>query len=277
VPEPVVPERVAAIFSAANEPVDLIRRVDQTWASVVANTRRVAAAQYVRSVEAVAAVVRSGLASEHPPSGRQGLSEALPAVSDLVTSGALAPITSPAEEPGLAVLRVMLVSVGATLRSLPFDITAGMPELAGNEIFLPQLSGQPTTPAAVTSGILQAISDVLTGMYEPPLETIRRVLEPRNDEELGRWLGVSRTTVADWSQHRFEPSASREKRLELVASIARMLDEYVHPEDLQGYLRSTELPAFADRTLADVLCEAGPEAAEQLSAADTLLRAALVQ
>lgn len=272
-----VPERVVAIFAAANEPVDLIRRVDQTWASVAANSRRVAAAQYVRSVEAVAAVVRSGLASEHSPFGRRiGLSETFPAVSDLVTSGALAPITSPAEEPGLAVLRVMLVSVDATLRSLS-DITTGMPELAGDDIFLPLVSGRPTMPAAVTSGVLQAISDVLTGMYEPPLETIRRVLEPRNDEELGRWLGVSRTTVADWSQHRFEPSASREKRLELVASIARMLDDYVHPEDLQHYLRSTELPAFADRTLADMLSEAGPEAAKQISSADTLLRAALVQ
>jgi hypothetical protein len=114
-------------------------------------------------------------------------------------------------------------------------------------------------------------------LYEVPLTTVQRVFEPRTDEELGTWLGVSRTTVSDWRAARSSPSAEHERRLETVANIARLVDRYIHPEDHQMYLRQTTLPAFDDQTLAAVLATSRPDAQQTLNRALELIRTGLVQ
>ena len=89
-------------------------------------------------------------------------------------------------------------------------------------------------------------------------------------------------TWRPWSEallSRPPPAATsgREHRLETVTGIARLVDRYVHPEDVQLYLRDTPLPAFDGAPLEQVLSCSGEDATATLQRALELLRAALVQ
>ncbi len=250
---------------------DLLARVDQTWAKVVVTSPPTAADthQYVLAVQAVSESVLLSLQA------RQQLDPgALPKLDSVVSAASLAPVVLKTPRAWQAVVEVALhnASVHADLLE-GLDAARKLRFLPTEEVGSEQLVLAPHNSAVIT----QLLSDELIDSYEPPLQTVQRVFEPRSDEELGSWLGVSRTTVADWRRQRFSPSAEHERRLETVAAIARLVDLYIHPEDQQLYLRDTTLQAFDGQTLDAVLATKGENAQQTLGRVLVLLRAALVQ
>jgi hypothetical protein len=250
---------------------DLLGRVDQTWARVADSSLPTPSDthQYVLAVQAVSECVLTNLQTH-----QQIKPGTLPELDSVVSAASLAPMVLKTPQAWQAVVEVALhnASVHADLaeglnaaRMLRFSVV----EEAGPE----KLALAPHQSAA----IVQLLSEELIDSYEPPLHTVRRVFEPRSDEELGSWLGVSRTTVADWKRNRFAPSAEHERRLEMVAAIARLVDQYVDTEDQQRYFRDTALPAFNNQTLASVISVTSADAKETLNHAFELLRTALVQ
>ena len=264
------PDVVVQLFDDAQASLELLSRVDQTWEAVAGQTPEPGAARhYVRAVEAVSEAVLGGV--------RSRTTEPLPDESTVVTAASLAPITESGVGAASAVLISVLgallgvaglagaaVSVVEAIRSLRAPLTSGVAE-------------EHTRTLRATPGVVKAIGDALGDTYELPLDAVRRVFQPSSDQELGRWLGVSRTTVADWSSQRFAPSSERKRRLQTVAAIARLIDDYVHPEDVQLYLRDTPLSALGGRTLDDVLSSSPAAAPATLQRALDLLQGALVQ
>jgi DNA-binding transcriptional regulator YiaG len=272
------PDAVVDLFGGATAPTELLDRVDQTWAAVVKGTSEPAAARhYLRAVEAVSEAVFDRLRASPPSLLREEPSAGLLDEPTVVTAASLAPITEIGLTASLAVLSAILGAVaGGELPGVGAQLVPTAVEAALRSIRQRRASRAPASTVAAPS-LAQTISEVLAEAYELPLQSIRRVFRPNSDQELGRWLGVSRTTVADWSIGRFAPSADREHRLETVAGIARLVDRYVHPEDVQLYLRDTPLPAFDGAPLEQVLSSSGEDATATLQRALELLRAALVQ
>lgn len=269
---PQLPAMLRSLLGDSQVFRDLLDRVDQTWERVRRSSPPTAAAthQYVQAVHAVSESVIDGLRVH------QGVeSSALPELDVVVPAASLAPMVVTTPRAWQAVVEVALENVSAHA-----DLAEGL-DTAGKlrSLWAREATAGPIVDLAPhqSAAIAQLVSEELIDSYEPPLDTVRRVLEPRSDEELGSWLGVSRTTVIDWRTQRFSPSAEHERRLETVAAIARLINQYIHPDDQQLYLRSTTLPAFHDQTLDSVLAATGDDAQPTLNRVFELLRSALVQ
>jgi hypothetical protein len=268
---PPIPPALLSIVGDDPRFRDLLDRVDQTWKRVATGPLPTAAVahQYVLAVHAVSEVMLDNLGTQQKVERNK-----LPAPAMVVPAATVAPIVVKTQYPWQAV-------VGAALENA--STYAELTGVAGAAERLRVVWAKEASPVRVvmaphhSAAILQALSGELSYNYEPPLDTVQRVFEPRSDEELGSWLGVSRTTVHDWRTERFSPRAGNEKRLETVAAIARLIDEYIHPEDRQRYLRDTALPAFNGRTLDTVLASEEPEVSQSLNRVLDLLRDALVQ
>jgi hypothetical protein len=251
---------------------DLLERVDQTWARVKVSSPPTAAAthQYVLAVQAVSESMLDGLRVHQKvdPS-------VLPQPVLIVTAASLAPMVLETPRAWQAVVEVALEKASAHADQAEGLDTAG--KLRSMWVREARSTPLLILDAQQNAAIAQLVSAELIDSYEPPLDTVERVFVPRGGDELGSWLGVSRTTVSDWRTERFAPSAEHERRLETVAAIARLVDQYIHPEDQQLYLRSTMLPAFQEQTLDKVLTTTGDDAERTLNRVLVLLRAALVQ
>lgn len=269
---PQIPPMLRSLLGDSQVFRDLLDRVDQTWANVAVSPPPTAAAthQYVLAVHAVSECMLDNLRVHQSvePS-------ALPELDAVIPAASLAPMVWRTSRAWQAVVGVALENVCAHA-----DLTEGM-DVAGRlcSLWVREARSQPLVILAPhhSAEIAQRVSEELIDTYEPPLDTVRRVFEPRSDEELGSWLGVSRTTVSDWKTQRSSPSAEHERRLDTVAAIARLIDQYIHPEDQQRYLRDTTLPAFHDQTLDSVLATTEDDARRTLNRVLDLLRAALVQ
>lgn len=255
---------VASIFEDTSVARDLFERVDQTWEVVAEGSPPTAEAarQYVLAVSAVSEAALDSLQAHEDIE-----------LDAVVSAASLAPVVERTQRPWHAVVGVALAT--ASIFADRPDIMSAALELRSPVIDKIRYVVQAKTTSDYAA-IAIAVSDALT-KYEMPLATVQRVFEPRSDDELGTWLGVSRTTVSDWRTTRSSPRVEHERRLETVANIARLVDRYIHPEDHQLYLRQTTLPAFDDRTLATVLATKGPDAQQTLNRALELIRAGLVQ
>lgn len=269
---PQLPATLRSLLGDSQVFIDLLERVDQTWAEVAVSPPPTAAAthQYVLAVYAISECMLDSL-QVHQSVERS----ALPELDTVVPAASLAPMVVRTSRAWQAVVGVALGNVCAHA-----DLAEGV-DAAGRlcSLWVREARSGPLLILAPhhSAEIAQRVSEELIDSYEPPLDTVRRVFEPRSDEELGSWLGVSRTTVSDWRTRRFSPSAEHERRLDTVAAIARLIDQYIHPEDQQRYLRDATLPAFRDQSLERVLATTGDDAQQTLNRALDLLRIALVQ
>jgi DNA-binding transcriptional regulator YiaG len=241
-------------------PPQLSLQLDALWANAAGGSRD-ETESYVRSVEVAYDAVLYRIQGDAPQTEIPGAAR-----QEVITAMALAPVMtgSPtADEAATAVLGVAALRLGAIVGATA--IVAGAAALIA-EIAKKRQHRDPTVePTIDVPSTAASIADVVAHRYESPVRVIRRVFGTRSRAELATLLMTSAPTVKSW-EGGTTPNPQNARNLEYTAALARLVHEYIEPEDVNRYLYHVEVPGLGERTVADAVKDGEAEAAYNLLA-----------
>ena len=233
-------------------PEYLSLQLDALWANAASGSRD-QAESYVRSVEVAYDVVLDRIQSmasrvEVP----EGIRE------EVITAMALAPVTTGSPIPNKAaasILGAAALHLGAILGAagLVSAAVALIEAIAWRR--RRELTTEPVIDVASTAA---CIADVVAYKYESPVSLVRRVFDTRSNAELAALLMTGAPTVTAWERGA-TPSLHNARNLEYTAALARLVNEFIEPADVNRYLYHVAVPGLGNRTIVDVVKDGGAE------------------
>jgi hypothetical protein len=225
----VLPPALQGLFDAEQDASVFLQHAEAAWSRAVDGSAP-AASEYVAYLECFFDVAVRGLRS-HPKLRDEAVR------NDVVQGMAFAPTVLTAT-PSTAILGVLADRLGALLDDVPLKEAATALAL-----------GDRHTRDAIPPGVLVSLANAASEKLEPPLAVVQRVFGVSKKQELADLLGVSRPAVSAWLDGSSEPNTDANRRVELCARVARLVEEHVQAEDVQRYLHFTEIPGLKQRTV----------------------------